>query len=317
MSRFKVLVLTDHSNHTKENSIYALVNAMKEYKSCEFVDVATRADRTNKAFFSGDNFSKINAVRISDSLYFSAEGRAFINTRLVDTSDYDLIFLRLPRPVGDEFLLRLENHFSKTVIINKPSGIIECASKSFLLNFLDLCPPIKLCHSINDVLDFSKKFDLVLKPLREYGGKGLVKIVGDKLFIGNEELKTMEYLRSLKDEIESEGYLAMKYLPNVKMGDKRSIVVDGEILASSLRLPAKGSWLCNVAQGGKAIAASPDPEEFEIVEKINPVLKSKGVLIYGIDTLVNDEEKRVLSEINALSIGGFPQSAKSNREANY
>ena len=115
-------------------------------------------------------------------------------------------------------------------------------------------------------------------------------------------------MESLKESIEKDGYLSMKYLKNVSEGDKRILVVGGEILASSLRLPAKDSWLCNVAQGGKSVSSEVTEREREIIQTINPTLKKKGVLIYGADTLVDDDGKRVLSEVNTLSVGGFPQA---------
>ncbi|MCB0643597.1 MAG: hypothetical protein KDC44_18245, partial [Phaeodactylibacter sp.] len=72
-------------------------------------------------------------------------------------------------------------------------------------------------------------------------------------------------------------------------------------------LPKEGAWLCNVSQGGSSVPSELEPEEFEIVNRLNPVLKSHGIIIYGVDTLVNDEGHRVLSELNTTSIGGIKQ----------
>ena len=162
---------------------------------------------------------------------------------------------------------------------------------------------MKLCHSKEDVLQFSNQFAIVLKPLREFGGKGLLKISGHSINDGQRDFDLHEYLEMLAPEIEQHGYLAMKYLKNVTQGDKRLVVVAGEILASTLRLPPEDSWLCNVAQGGIAVAAEADEQEIKIVKKIQPNLKKNGILMYGVDTLADDDGKRVLSEINALSIG--------------
>ena len=104
----------------------------------------------------------------------------------------------------------------------------------------------------------------------------------------------------------------MKYLKNVKQGDKRIVVVNGEILGASLRLPAENSWLCNVAMGGSSNVAQVEKEEEEIIQLINPTLSDKGIVMYGVDTLVSDDGKRVLSEINTTSIGGLPQIAAMN-----
>ena len=104
----------------------------------------------------------------------------------------------------------------------------------------------------------------------------------------------------------------MKYLKNVKQGDKRIVVVNGQILGASLRLPADNSWLCNVAMGGSSNITQVEKEEEEIIRIINPTLSDKGIVMYGVDTLVGDDGKRVLSEINTTSIGGLPQIAAMN-----
>ena len=167
---------------------------------------------------------------------------------------------------------------------------------------------MRLVTSVEEILEFAKKFPIVLKPLRDYGGKGILRIGGEKLDDGSTEYDTTQYLTSLKPIIENEGFLAMKFLKNVDEGDKRILVVDGEVLASSLRLPAENSWLCNVAQGGRSVPTEVTQEELRIVDEVAPRLKEEGVLICGIDTLVDDDGKRVMSEVNTLSVGGFPQS---------
>ena len=93
------------------------------------------------------------------------------------------------------------------------------------------------------------------------------------------------------------------------MGDKRTIVANGQILGSTLRLPAPGSWMCNVAQGGMAIPAEVDPDDRKIASRLIPLLGGLGVIFFGFDTLVDDDGRRTLSEINTLSVGGLPQIA--------
>jgi len=309
MKKFKVLCLTDHSKHSKQNSVYALLKAMYKHPKCEEVVVASRANKANAAFFYQHQFNALHAFKVDEHFGYETANEQLLNhTKIIHPADYHIIFLRLPRPVSDEFLLALDNQFSSTCIINKPTGIIECSNKAVLLHFQDVCPPIQLCHTVEEVIDFSKKHNLVLKPLKEYGGKGLIRIKDGVLNDGVKDYPTKEYLNSIKENLSKDGYLAMKYMENVSQGDKRLIVVGGEILAASIRLPAKDSWLCNVAMGGTSIKSKPDESEQAIVERIHPFLLKRGILIYGVDTLVNDDGTRILSEINALSIGGFPQA---------
>jgi glutathione synthase len=89
------------------------------------------------------------------------------------------------------------------------------------------------------------------------------------------------------------------------MGDKRTIVANYQVLGSALRMPAPGSWMCNVAQGGHGVPAEMDEDEKIIERTLTPLLHQKGVIMYGFDTLVGDDGRRVLSEINTLSIGGL------------
>ncbi len=308
MKNYKVLVLTDHSGHSDQNSVYQIVRQMTRHPRVESVNIASRGINENNAFFALQENGQLFTKRVDESFSYSPTGESYYPINQVNPDEYDLIFLRLPRPISDIFLITLEDIFKNAAIINNPSGIIETSSKEFLLQVSEWCPPLKLCSSIDDVMAMLERFPIVLKPLRDYGGRGLLKIKNGVVDDGNDIHDVDEYLESIKDQIEAEGYIAMKYLENVTQGDKRVLVVDGEIMAASLRLPAPDSWLCNVAQGGTSIPSEADADEIQLIEGITPILRSKGIFIYGVDTLVDDTEKRVLSEINTLSIGGFPQA---------
>jgi len=130
---------------------------------------------------------------------------------------------------------------------------------------------------------------------------GMAEVAGDQLPLAN-------WLETAREDIEAGNYLAMKYLKNVSQGDKRILVVNGKIMGASLRIPKPGQWLCNVSQGGTSVAAEITPEEEEMIAAVAPVLLEKGVVIFGADTLMDDDGKRVLSELNTNSIGGFPQA---------
>jgi glutathione synthase len=284
---------------------------MLDETRCLDIHLASRGVEANHPFFQDNDFSNLDCIKITKGFSFDPSGLQFLKNNLAfDPLVFDIIFLRLPRPVSDEFLEKLSISFNNLVIINNPLGIIECSSKSFLLNFPEWCPPIKLCRSKEDILQFNETYDMVLKPLREYGGKGIIKITKGIVNDGINNIPIEKYLPKIEKELIQQGYLAMKFLPNVSKGDKRLLVVNGKILASSLRLPKEGSWLCNVAQGGSSVSSEETKEEIEMIKNISPILMTKGILIYGADTLENDQGKRVLSEINALSIGGFPQAEK-------
>lgn len=310
MKKYNFLVLTEHTKHSNQNSLYALVAELVQQEQVNQVYVASRGNDENKAFFEDRNSSKVAATLADASFAYEANGIQFLEgTTTVDIQSVDVVFMRLPRPATDEFLEHLVAIAPKQVFVNNPKGIIKTSTKEFLLNFPSVCPPMTLCRSEKEVLDFASKYRIVLKPLREYGGKGVVKVEDSKVYAGDGEPKAIQdYLMEIKEELETSGYLAMKFLKNVSEGDKRILVVNGKILASSLRLPAPDSWLCNVAQGGTSVPSTVNPEEEAMIQEIAPVLLKEGIVMFGADTLVDDDGKRILSEVNTLSIGGFPQA---------
>jgi glutathione synthase len=105
--------------------------------------------------------------------------------------------------------------------------------------------------------------------------------------------------------LEEENLIAMKYLKNVKNGDKRIVVVNGKILGGILRKPQPDSWLCNTDKGGLPVISNITPEEEKICVIVNKDLAEKGQVIYGIDTLEDDDGTRILSEINTVNAGGL------------
>ena len=309
MRKYNVLVLTDHTNHSKENSLYALVGTMLQHPLTQKIDIATRGNRVNDDFFQQKKNAELMVSEVNEAFSFTDDGFYLVNDlKLASLDSYDLVWLRMPPPLNKSFLDFMENVFQKQLIVNNPKGIYKTGSKEFLVNFQDVCPPIKICKSKADIIEFKNHFPIVLKPFREYGGKGIVRVDGDNVWVGKEQKSFENFLNEL-DENDIQ-YLGVKYLKNVDQGDKRIVVVNGKIMGASLRLPAKDSWICNVAMGGSSHMAEVDEDEKKIVEAINPTLSEMGIVMYGVDTLVDDDGKRVLSEINTTSIGGLPQIAK-------
>ncbi len=312
MKKYNCLVLTDHQGHSGQNSLYALVRTMVQHPQCTQIQVASRANPQNKAFFEQQQGTMVQAITVDASFDFDPSGQQFLtDTKPVDLRTVDFIFMRLPRPITDQFLNYLVEIAPQATFVNNPKGIIKTSTKAFLMQFPELCPPMRLCHSAKEVQAFAAQFPIVLKPLREYGGKGIVRIENGQVMSGGTQEKSLEsYLQGIHEELTTDGYLAMKFLKKVSEGDKRVLVVNGRILGASLRLPPPDSWLCNIAQGGQSVTTTVSPEEEAMVARLMPSLRAAGVVMFGMDTLTNDAGKRVLSEINTLSIGGFPQAGE-------
>ena len=295
MKRLTFLVLTDHSGHSDQNSLYALVNTLVADPRSARVDVASRGDAQNADFFRGAG-AQVRGITVEDELLYTPEGKAFsAGTHSLKPEDYDVIWLRLPHPISENFFANLKSQATTAppLVVNDPEGIETTSTKAFLTNFPQWTPPTLLVHTREEAEDFTRKHPIVLKPLRAFGGHGILR------------LDHPEDARKISFD---EPYLAMKFLKNVSQGDKRILVVNGRILAASLRVPRPGEWLCNVARGGTSVSAEIDPEEESMIAALAPELLGRGICFAGIDTLVDDNGKRVLSEINTLSIGGFPQA---------
>jgi glutathione synthase len=302
--KYNMLVVTDHATHAETNSVYQLSQVMKKDPRCQQLWVCSRGLEVNQDFFNGEASAPIYASAVTPDFDFDPEGRFFHESpELLSREKIDAILIRLPQPVDDTFLYSLQSIVSPNRIINSPAGIVETATKAFLLNVSYLCPEPVMCHSIEQALQLSREKEIVLKPLHAYGGRGMVRL--SRAYCWNENTRLpVDRLSTFLTEAHFP-MLSMTFLKNVTMGDKRTIVVNYQVLGSALRMPAPGSWMCNVAQGGHAVAAEPDEEEQIIERTLTPLLHRKGVIMYGFDTLVGDDGRRVLSEINTLSIGGL------------
>lgn len=312
----RLLVLTNHASHSIENSIYTLLRELVQQPLIGRLDVASRNNERNAAFFQQQQSTELQVYRIDAQFEFQAGGKQFTeDTDTAQLSDYDAVFLRLPHPTSDSFLQFLQKNFDETFIFNRPSAIIWSSSKAFLLKVPELCPPIQLCETVEDIEHFAQRFPIVLKPLRDYGGQGILRIEQGQVWEGDTPVAWKEYLPKLRASLKKQAFLAMQFMKNVGQGDKRVIVINGEIVGASLRKPPKDSWICNASRGGISEISEADAHEQAIAQRLNEELLPAGIAMYGFDTLVNEEGQRILSEVNTLSIGGLKQVGQQRGHA--
>ncbi len=304
MNPLRLLVLTDHGQHGSHESLYPLLRTMLQHPACQQIEVASRSTLGNMEFFQGEADAKLWGISVDKGFQFERKDEIFAsNTRKISLQSYDWVLLRIPKPNPLSLFQKIQKTWGDRVI-NRPENILETGSKAFLLNFPESCPPMKLCYSVAEILNYSKEFPIVLKPFLAAGGKGILKIEEDQVWEGSKSQPLADMLPALEQQAKS-GYLAMKFLSHVDQGDKRILVVNGHIVGASLRLPGEGSWMCNIAQGGSSTSAMADSDEQQIVAQLHPVMQEKGIVLYGIDTLMGDQGKRVLSEINTSCAGGI------------
>jgi glutathione synthase len=308
------LILTDHTTHRESNSLYALADAIRSDTHCGLAWICTRGLPNNADFFAGMSEAPVFGVRLQEGFTFANANSFFTSrTSTIDPASVDAVLIRMPQPVQRPFLYSLKSQFPKAIFINDPIGIYETASKKFLLELADLCPPVQLVESTAEAIAMSRHAEIVLKPLYSYCGSGMFRLSTD--FIWEED--TRYPIRELNEVLKELDFpmLAMRYLPRVTEGDKRTIVINNQIIGSALRLPGPGSWMCNISHGGSAHMDAPDADEMRIESILTPMLFEKGIVMYGFDTLVNDDGRRVLSEINTLSVGGLmPMEVMSGKE---
>jgi glutathione synthase len=302
---YDILVLTDHRLHSAENSVYALSAALLAHPLVNSVDIASRGLEENAMFFDGHTNAVLSVIpAVSRMTYRRGRNLLESSASEAELADYDFVFLRLPPPIPVRLFRSLPEAMPEDHIVNEPSGIIRTASKAFLLEVAELCPPMHMIRKRSDALDFLGPYNaIVLKPLYGYAGNGVVKFTKEHAEMSNGN----RLFHRIFFKEWSPPYIGMQFLDNVAEGDKRTIVVNNKIMGSALRKPTGGKWTCNIANGGVASHAIPDATDHKIATRLSTELGKQGILIFGFDTLMNNDGQRVLSEVNTMSIGGLKQ----------
>lgn len=297
----RLLVLTDTHTHTGRDSIYPMTRHVALNAAVTGVCVCDRALDANAWFFErcdpgGDGF----AVKQADAGW-SFESSAEYPLQILHREAVDAVWLRLDHPVKDDFLRYVRAFFEKKTVLNDPIGLIRTGSKAFLVELSaqlgPYMPEIALCRTVEDVLAFRVRHpDIVIKKTHSFGGQGVARI----RTAAASDLADEEDIRAFLGD---GAVLAMPYLDHPDQSDNRLIVMNGRLVGAIQRKAAPGGWLCNITAGGSSLPAEPDAREHEIVRRVDPFMRRNGIVLYGIDTLMNGAGERVASEVNTLNIG--------------
>lgn len=215
--------------------------------------------------------------------------------------DLDILWLRQDPPFNMDYLSStylLDFVGNETLIVNNPFWVRNFPEKLLVLNYPQLMPATIITSRIEVIQEFREKYgDIILKPLYGNGGAGVFKInYNDKNFVALFELFQMN---------STEPLIAQEFLPEVINGDKRIILLDGEILGAINRIPQKGEIRSNMHVGGKAVATELSIDEIKICEQISYTLKEHGQIFVGIDVIGGK-----LTEINVTSPTGLQELEK-------
>jgi len=217
-------------------------------------------------------------------------------------ADTDVVLQRVDPPVDAAYVTTTQilTLCHQTLVLNRPESILAANEKLYALHFADLMPATRVTHSIPQLVDFMAKLggEMIVKPLDGKGGEGIFHVRnGDRnLFSILEQSTRFETVR----------VMAQQYLPEVREGDKRILILDGEPIGAVLRVPADQEFRANFHAGGSAARVELDENDLRIVERIAPSLRRDGLFFVGIDVIggrlteVNVTSPMGIQEINAL-----------------
>jgi len=187
----------------------------------------------------------------------------------------------------------LERVHPQTLVVNDPVHVRNAPEKVFVTEFSDLMPPTLITRDLGEIKAFRAEHgDIVMKPLYGAGGAAVFRLAREDVNFGS--------LYDLFAATFREPWVVQKYLPAVKQGDKRIILVDGEFAGAVNRVPQADDLRSNMVRGGAAEATELTAREREICARLGPELRARGLLFSGIDVIDG-----MLTEINVTSPTGI------------
>ena len=210
----------------------------------------------------------------------------------------DVVLMRQDPPFDMGYITAthlLEHIHPDTLVVNDPAHVRNAPEKLFVTHFPDLMPPTLISRDVDQITTFRAKHeDIIVKPLYGNGGAGVFHITPDD--------ENLSSLLELFLERNSEPAIVQAYLPEVRQGAKRIILVDGAPVGAINRVPKEGEARSNMHVGGTAFQSTLTDREVEICATIGPALKERGLLFVGIDVIGD-----YLTEINVTSPTGLQE----------
>ncbi|MEM6908811.1 MAG: glutathione synthase [Pseudomonadota bacterium] len=227
----------------------------------------------------GDHFEKSEAVRLDLG------------------KDIDVVLMRQDPPFHMGYITAthlLERIERETLVVNNPANVRNAPEKVMVLDYRRFMPPTLVTRSVDEVRSFMAEYGaVVVKPIHGNGGKAIFRIPADG--------DNLTALFEVFNQTWPEPHMVQPFLPEVAEGDKRIVLVDGEIAGAINRIPGQGEFRSNLAMGGSAEATSLTEREVEICEAMGPELRRLGLTFVGIDVIGG----KWLTEINVTSPTGI------------
>jgi glutathione synthase len=211
-------------------------------------------------------------------------------------SEFDVVLLRQDPPFDLSYVTSthlLERIHPKTLVVNDPASVRNAPEKVFVMEFPQLMPPTLITRDLAEIKTFRAEHkDIVMKPLYGHGGGAVFRIARNDLNFGS--------LYDLFAVTFREQWVVQAFLPGIRKGDKRIILVDGEYAGAVNRIPADDDLRSNMVRGGAPAATELTAKEKKICETLGPALRKRGLLFVGIDVIDG-----YLTEINVTSPTGI------------
>ena len=218
--------------------------------------------------------------------------------------DIDVVLMRQDPPFHMGYITAthlLERIEGEALVVNNPRSVRNAPEKVMVLDYRRFMPPTIVTRSVEEVRLFQKKHGaIVVKPIHGNGGKAIFRVAPEGENLGA--------LFEVFNQTWPEPHIVQAFLPEVAKGDKRIVLVDGEIAGAINRKPGEGEFRSNLAVGGYAEKTELTAEEQEICAALGPQLKRLGLIFVGIDVIGG----KYLTEINVTSPTGIVAIDKFN-----
>jgi glutathione synthase len=217
---------------------------------------------------------------------------------VIDLAGVDVVLMRQDPPFDMAYITAthlLEHIHPDTLVVNDPVHVRNAPEKLFATHFSDLMPPTLITSDKQQILSFRAEYgDIIVKPLYGNGGAGVFHLTPD-----DENLNALmeQFTRLYREPV-----MVQRYLPEVRGGDKRIILIDGRPAGALNRIPPPGEARSNLHVGGKPQKSELDRRDLEICEAIGPSLIERGLIFVGIDVIGG-----FMTEINVTSPTGIQE----------
>ncbi|UPJ42460.1 glutathione synthase [Bradyrhizobium sp. 40] len=214
---------------------------------------------------------------------------------------FDVVLLRQDPPFDLAYITSthlLECIHPKTLVVNDPASVRNAPEKLFVMNFPQLMPPTLISRDLDEINAFRDRHGaVVMKPLHGHGGAAVFRVMPQDMNFGS--------LFDMFSVTFKEAWVIQQFIPEVKHGDKRIILINGEFAGAVNRVPAADDLRSNMVRGGAAQETELTPREREICATVGPALRERGLLFVGIDVINGN-----LTEINVTSPTGIRAIAR-------